>query len=634
MPHQITKYLKYAHLQMGAEALYGLASEPPGSKWSGSPNTTMLTSGNKRSSKFTKVNADWFADRWDVVEHISNTGTGFSGTLFKAKKSDDEYGITAGELVLSFRSTEFADDAARDNQATNTMEIKEKGWAFGQISDMQTWFESLQEAGKIDTTFTVTGYSLGGHLATAFNLLYPNKAKNTYTFNGAGVGKMLDANDLSEMMKEFRKHRATGGNSDLFKNPLVLSHYNTLKDVFAEVDNPNSNSTDNTLISEKLQAEMEILLPGFSFPPPVNAEVKMLYAAVERAQMVALEAERVNSINGIPSGVDGSKKAQPVATSKIAATALDYQLAVLRVSDKTSYVGYSGILGRTPAPTGSILGFYDIYGEAPPSAVANSQFHYGAPKPIFIEDQPLRRGGIVFDVGTEFLKKGEVKLLVENFGLNDFGDTHSLVLIVDSLSVQHALTLLQPEIDITTLNAILAAAANDKATGFIKGSVGVGENNQGKADGNTLEALVNAFARTFKMEKFTDEIEKLKGNTQGNTWAEVDDADGYTGRDSLHKALKAIMESDTFQSLKGKATITVSNNISVVDAKDNFGAFLAIYTLSPFVFNLADGEARDVLAYAHQEIFDLWQSDRDAEQNNDYTHTPHFSDTWIADRAA
>jgi pimeloyl-ACP methyl ester carboxylesterase len=36
--------------------------------------------------------------------------------------------------------------------------------------------------------FSVTGYSLGGHLATAFNLLHPGAATQVITFNGAGVG--------------------------------------------------------------------------------------------------------------------------------------------------------------------------------------------------------------------------------------------------------------------------------------------------------------------------------------------------------------------------------------------------------------------------------------------------------------
>jgi pimeloyl-ACP methyl ester carboxylesterase len=40
---------------------------------------------------------------------------------------------------------------------------------------------------------SVIGYSLGGHLATAFNLLYPDAAQQVVTFNGAGVGRVTQA---------------------------------------------------------------------------------------------------------------------------------------------------------------------------------------------------------------------------------------------------------------------------------------------------------------------------------------------------------------------------------------------------------------------------------------------------------
>ena len=157
----ITEYLKFANLQMAAEALYGYNATPPGTVLTPGdkraneviavPN---LTAGNLHASKFTATEATKFAAQWTVVEHISNTTTGFSGTLFKDKDT--------GELVLSFRSTEFLDDAARDNTATNVLEIKEKGWAFGQLSDMETWYAHLatlpEVAGK---SLTVTGYSLG-----------------------------------------------------------------------------------------------------------------------------------------------------------------------------------------------------------------------------------------------------------------------------------------------------------------------------------------------------------------------------------------------------------------------------------------------------------------------------------------
>jgi dienelactone hydrolase len=93
---------------------------------------------------------------------------------------------------MSFRSTEFIDDAARDNQATNDMEISQFGWAFGQIADMKRWYEGLVSSGKLPTgaTFDVTGYSLGGHLATAFNDLYGSRVRATYTFSGAGVAQI------------------------------------------------------------------------------------------------------------------------------------------------------------------------------------------------------------------------------------------------------------------------------------------------------------------------------------------------------------------------------------------------------------------------------------------------------------
>lgn len=60
-----------------------------------------------------------FLGKWEVVAQQDNTPTGFSGTLFKSKAT--------GELVLSFRSTEFVDDNARDNVAANALEIKEYG---------------------------------------------------------------------------------------------------------------------------------------------------------------------------------------------------------------------------------------------------------------------------------------------------------------------------------------------------------------------------------------------------------------------------------------------------------------------------------------------------------------------------
>lgn len=189
----IAEYLKFANLQMAAESLFGFdAYKAKGTLTPGKVSTEAiteerLTTGNLHASKFTATEAAKFAATWRVVEHKSNTTTGFSGTLFKNK--------TTNEYVISFRSTELLDDAARDNQATNTLEIKEKGWAFGQIDDMEAWYKLLKETNLIPAgqKFSVTGYSLGGHLATAFNLLRredgtQSRIDKVVTFNGAGVG--------------------------------------------------------------------------------------------------------------------------------------------------------------------------------------------------------------------------------------------------------------------------------------------------------------------------------------------------------------------------------------------------------------------------------------------------------------
>lgn len=221
--------LEFASLQVAAEALYGKQDVMP--NWEKKTNlfnenlinSEFLKDGNNRTSRFTPTQAEEFAQKWEIVSHVANTGTGFSGTLFRAteKAASTETGINKGDLVISFRSTEFIDDAARDNQATNTMEISEKGWAFGQIADMEKWVQSLKDAKIIGEgkEVSVTRYSLGGHLATAFNILHNYdksdiKVKQTFTFNGAGVGLDNNGNEmprekLENIITTFSEHRKT-----------------------------------------------------------------------------------------------------------------------------------------------------------------------------------------------------------------------------------------------------------------------------------------------------------------------------------------------------------------------------------------------------------------------------------------
>ena len=132
--NRINEYLKFANLQMAAEAFLTQSgdSQPP----AGDQLVARLRKGNTHASVFPLVLAASFKEKYEVVAQYRNDpnlsgGTGFSGTLFRDK--------TSRELTLSFRSTEFLDDALRDNQGTNVLEVKEKGQAFGKIADRETF---------------------------------------------------------------------------------------------------------------------------------------------------------------------------------------------------------------------------------------------------------------------------------------------------------------------------------------------------------------------------------------------------------------------------------------------------------------------------------------------------------------
>ena len=171
--NEISTYLEYAHLQIAAEAFikgsrgetFEIGKNENKEERKGEDLAKDLIKGNWHSSKFSKMLAGEFVKRWKVVRHIGNTGTGFSGALFEAITDNPAAGIKEGQQLLSFRSTEFVDDAVRDSRATNELEIKEKGFAFGQISDMKEWIDELRRDGAMKDHITVTGYSLGGHLA-------------------------------------------------------------------------------------------------------------------------------------------------------------------------------------------------------------------------------------------------------------------------------------------------------------------------------------------------------------------------------------------------------------------------------------------------------------------------------------
>ncbi|MBL8422569.1 MAG: hypothetical protein JNK06_03535, partial [Candidatus Accumulibacter phosphatis] len=609
MTPTISETLRYANLQMAAEALYRFDAnetplQAPAEKRNDIPLTVEnLTTGNRHASKFPQLEAEKFATRWTVVEHLSNTTTGFSGTLFKEKGTD--------KLVLSFRSTEFVDDAARDNQATNKMEIAEGGWAMGQIADMDDWYASLKRSGKIPagSSLTVTGYSLGGHLATAFNLLHPGEAGSTYTFNGAGVGKLDTGQSLRAIVDRFNLQRKnTNGLQIVFTDSNMKSFYDGVRSRL----NSGSRPTDADFV----------LLESTSTASP--SEKLLLRQALANLSEVYDEVIRLATLTSGSTTPGEPTFPAPIPVFHIEATRLDYQLAVaIAQRDTQAYSKASEAWNIATDARNTVSppepNVFDIYGATYPSVVSSSQLHYGAPTPVFVEDQPLYRGSVIKEVIRASLDAYGLKFLVDRYAHNDFGDTHSLVLLVDSLNLQNALATLDPLVKTDTLNAILQAASNARSNSAA--------GDQGKAEGDVLENVLNSLSRMI----LGSAAPALPARLDGNTWADI------TDRNAFYTNLNALTGGKRFTDLIGKVTVTLPGADLGNAARTDFASLLTLLTLSPVALRATVGNATAVAETLKAEWdseYSDWKADGDLTPEERADGQGNYTDRYLVDRAA
>ena len=81
-----SRLLTFANIQIAAEAfLQGLPA--PGTDEHRTKLAERLQEGNGRTSIFTPTAAAQFSSEFQVIDHIQNTSTGFSGTLFKSRQA-------------------------------------------------------------------------------------------------------------------------------------------------------------------------------------------------------------------------------------------------------------------------------------------------------------------------------------------------------------------------------------------------------------------------------------------------------------------------------------------------------------------------------------------------------------------
>ena len=343
-------------------------------------------------------------------------------------------------------------------------------------------------------------------------------------------------------------------------------------------------------------------------------DINILENAIERISDINKEILRIKNFTDTEGS---SNKVYNVKPKDVASLSIDYQIALGLASNNTESYGVPSGANRIRKgdkfDTELKDNFYDIMGDTYPSMVALSQKHFGEDIRIGIEDQPISRGRYKWNAAISSLYSWGIKLFVNHYGENDFGDTHSIILLTDSLITQELLKQLDNDFTYEKFKPILKLASN------IEAHQGSANNNQGIAEGDALENVVNSISRALNIK-----TTHLNGNTIGGTWANTENkvVSGKIlhGRNDLHKTIKEISDIIASKGLNGKFHIIDSNEITIDKARDDFGYFLALKQLSPVV--LATGNNQNAEAFGKE----FWSKDYEAWQDKKFTKH------WINDK--
>ncbi len=344
-------------------------------------------------TRMTTVQAEQFVQRYQIVDHHANDATGFSATLIK-----DLTDPTGKTFTLSFRSSEYQSqvqggDWERDGVTAADGEIGRYGFALAQLVSMENYYRGLKaDPAKLPAgaVLNVTGYSLGGHLATVFTELHEGEVAHTYTFNGAGRGTIFEQGQLGQ--------------------PEVQSIRRMLQDLEIRI--------------QAFDPTEELLRSGSS---------GNIYQ--DNRYQDALVATR--------------QTFSTVGTFVIASTAID----------QGAFAKITQIHGS--AVTGSDFEF-----------VANSGIH-AIPTSVLIEGQPISEGR-------------------DEQGQLQFGNAHSLTLLVDSLALMDVFHTIDPQRTQSEIEAIFKASSDAKAQMVISSS-----DTPNAAEGDTLEKTLDVLRKLF-----------------------------------------------------------------------------------------------------------------------------------------
>jgi Ca2+-binding RTX toxin-like protein len=378
---------------------------------------------------------------------------------------------------------------------------------------MTRYFEGLQQGKKSDGTIdpslaaffgnsqnqlNVTGYSLGGHLATVFTELYADRVAQTYTFNGAGRGEFAGLHFNSEAQEADR-----------------------IREMLANLD-------------ARLRATDPL---GSLFASGATADIY-----TDERYLVALDDIR----------------------------------ARYPTSGTQSLPGLTGGLTRTDGAFGKIQ---QLFGHADTGqdveVVANSGVHAKAIQ-VLIEGQPL-----VEDVN------------LQNPWESQYGNSHSVTLLVDSLAIQELFQKADPQLQQSQIESILKASSGQVATPYPEQGMPVP-----LAEGDTLEKALDAFARVFHVDGVATPFGRLPG-----------DFGSLTYRQPFYERLEAVRAAIGHQvfsiaPLIGKSAEELQA-LALLEDSTSLAYRFALRELAPFAVLGASASSTEALYASHNEAGQL-----------------------------
>lgn len=482
--------------------------------------------------------------------------TGLSATLIQRRGTND--------YTLSIRSTESrawegGGDSERDMEATDKDSIAIIGFALAQLDALEKYYDWLKVNQLLPqgSTLNVTGYSLGGHLATVFTEIHQNdpwlgEFGDTVTFNGAGRGDW---------------NTSAGSEADF------LAYY---RKVLNDPASAGINFADYSA-GDLLRAVTWLVASDFTLLDITSP----ILGAAEGIAVLGLQQGRAEECIGQFFDVKSIYQ-DPRYGWAMVATILKFDLTAQPPINEGTTLADSQITQVYGYETINNINF-----------TANSQ-NNGHEFAVVIESQPIidKTAGLVLDAG-------------------DYGYGHSIDLITDSLALQRVIATLDPGFSSYWLLVLMP-----------------------KLSAMDTQNVLFTNYEADPLENILDSLRFALLGPDVSSTAFVEGAGGFgdwDSRNTYHANLQALTDSEAFAAIAGKVSFFLADAAQLSCAREDFGAFIGLYTLSPVYLRARPGEEAFVaeqLATVWPSLYAEWEADRSASPEKFYSRE------WLQDRSA